>query len=96
MSSHSSIQNYSSGSNNLMNKVFGPLPKQYCLYFYILSIIGFSLFVCFVLYLLYTMLTSRVKKDSSFYIMGLSTSASYLLIYFTYRILYSMCAGSLQ
>lgn len=90
------MQQYGGSSNTFMNEIFGPLPKQYCLYFYLLSIIGFSIFVFIVLYFLYVMLIGGKKLDPSFYVMATSMSISYLLIYFTYRLLYSMCANSLH
>lgn len=83
-------------TNSFMNDVFGPLPRFYCLYYYILSILGFILFVLFILYFLYAIIANSKKLDSSFYIMGTSLSISYLLIYFTNRLLFSMCSNSLH
>ena len=86
----------SNNTNSFMNDVFGPLPKFYCLYYYILSIVGFISFVLFILYFLYTIIAHSKKLDLPFYIMGISFSITYLLIYFTNRLLFSMCSNSLH
>lgn len=84
------------GNNGIMNNVFGPLSKQYCLYFYILAVIGFIIFLIFFFYLFYLMFAIGSKVHPSIYVMTISGCISYLLFYFTYRLLYSMCAGSLR
>lgn len=78
-----------------MNDLFGPLPKKYCLYFYLLSIIGFAIFLFYALLFLYIIFTASKKIDASFYVMTSYMLINSLLIYFTYRLLYSMCMNSL-
>ena len=84
------------GNGGIMNNVFGSLSKQYCLYFYILAVIGFIIFLIFFFYLFYLMFSVGKKIDSSIYVMTISGCISYLLFYFTYRLLYSMCMNSLR
>jgi hypothetical protein len=88
--SQTTTSNYS-----IMNEVFGPLPKQYCIYFYVFSIIGFILFLFVVLYCLYVLISNK-KVDPTFYVMAITMSIQYLLTYFTYRLLYAMCVNSLH
>jgi len=83
-------------TSGIMNNVFGSLSKKYCLYFYILAVIGFIIFLIFFFYLFYLLLSVGKKVDSGMYVMTISACISYLLFYFTYRLLYSMCAGSLK
>lgn len=72
---------------------FSPLGKDYCDYFYYLSVINFILFVYIILAGLYTILFDK-KKDGLFNILLISLPT--FVAYFTNRLLYSMCVGSTQ
>lgn len=76
----------------LMDTLYGPLDRKYCLYFYFLSILGFVLFVFMLFSILY--ITIAKKKDSSFYFPMLIASLGYGIFYFQNRLLYSMCIHS--
>lgn len=77
-----------------MDTVYGPLSKEYCIYFYLLSIIGFiSLFIVVISALLIGL---SLKKGIMFYLEMFMLCIPYALIYFTNRLLYSMCVGSLK
>lgn len=80
-------------SKSFMETVYGPLSKEYCIYFYILSIIGFVLLIIVILSTLLIGITK--KKDSKFYMEMFMLCIPYALIYFTNRLLYSMCSGAL-
>jgi hypothetical protein len=70
--------------------LFGPLSKDYCLYFYFLSIAGF---VFFAFILIMTLIIGiRNKKGFNFYMKMLVAALIYLVFYFQNRLLYSMCA----
>ena len=79
---------------DLINSLYGPLPVKYCMYFYIMSIIMFLSF----LFLLGNVLMKlfRGKLDNSSGILQLNLLVSIFIGYFTNRLLYSMCAGSLR
>ena len=77
--------------DKLMNQLFSPLSKEYCDYFYYLSVIGFILLSVLVLSTLLIGLTKR--KGMDFYVQMLSISFGYIIFYFQNRLLYSMCIG---
>ena len=78
-------------SFSLNDFLFGDLSVDYCLYFYILSVIQFSVGMFMVLSLLF-MLTLGSKKVNSLkvtpMVMG---SLAYFVLYFQSRLLLSMC-----
>ena len=79
---------------NLNDQLFGPLGKDYCLYFYFLSLIGFILLIFLIISTLFIGITKR--KDSTFYLQMLMISFGYIIFYFQNRLLNSMCSNSLQ
>lgn len=79
--------------NSTMQNLFGPLSKQFCLYFYILSIVGFAFFVIIIISTLFIGITKR--KELDFYLAMFSGALVYGFIYFQNRLLHSMCVGSI-
>jgi len=79
---------------DLMNKLYGPLPVKYCMYFYIMSVILFLSFLFLLGNLLLKMF--RRKMDDTNMLLQLNVLISMFIAYFTNRLLYSMCAGSLH
>ncbi len=78
--------------DDIQQKFFGPLGKQYCLYFYILSVIGL-IFVFIVLGGALVMGITK-RKGFEFYLSAILGSLGYAIFYFQNRLLYSMCIGS--
>ena len=78
--------------NSTMQNLFGPLSKQYCLYFYILSVLSF-VFLIFVLITLVIGIAKR--KGAEFYTIMILGAGSYAMYYFQNRLLHSMCVGSI-
>jgi hypothetical protein len=78
--------------DSALQTLFGPLPKKYCVYFYILSIIGFVLFAVVILGTLVSGVSKRLGLMH--YISGLSIALVYGLFYFQSRLLHTMCVGS--
>ena len=79
-------------SFSLNDYLFGELSVDYCIYFYILSVIQFSVGVFMVLSLLY-MLTLGSKKVNTIMVMPvLMGSFAYFVLYLQSRILHSMCS----
>ena len=79
---------------DLLNKLYGPLPVKYCIYFYIMSVILFLSFLFLLGNLLLKMF--RRKMDDTNMLLQLNVLISMFIAYFTNRLLYSMCAGSLH
>lgn len=80
--------------NTFIDSTFGPLNKDYCNWFYILSILGF-IFVC-VLLLSTLLIGLRKKKGFEFYLTNIFVISVYVAFYFQNRLLYSMCYSSLE
>ena len=80
--------------DDTMNTLFGPLDRKYCDYFYILSILGFVLLVVLLISSLLVGITKR--KGVDFYMQSISIALGYAIFYFQNRLLYSMCAGTMN
>ena len=77
---------------NTLDTLFGPLSKQYCIWFYVLSILSFILLFVVILGSLFIGITKR--KGIDFYILMLLGSLPYAAMYFQNRLLHSMCVGN--
>lgn len=73
--------------------LFGPLPQQYCLYFYFLSVIGYVLMILALGFGIFSYFSNKkfVGFGQLFMIV-----AGYFIIYFQNRLLYSMCYPTLK
>uniref|UniRef100_A0A6C0K248 Uncharacterized protein n=1 Tax=viral metagenome TaxID=1070528 RepID=A0A6C0K248_9ZZZZ len=78
--------------DSIQQTFFSPLGKQYCLYFYILSVIGL-IFVAVVVFSALVIGLSK-RKGLEFYFAALMGSLGYAVFYFQNRLLYSMCVAS--
>lgn len=87
------IYNPQSMETPTMQNLFGPLSKQYCLYFYILSILAFIFIIVILLSALFVGITKR--KGIEFYLSMMFAAATYGIFYFQNRLLHSMCVGSI-
>lgn len=76
-----------------IDALFGPLSKQYCFYFYILSLFGIVSLVFLVLSSLVIGITK--KKGFVFYTQMMFVAVMYGMIYLQNRILFNMCSHSL-
>ena len=76
-----------------IDALFGPLSKQYCFYFYILSLFGIVSLVFLVLSSLVIGITK--KKGLVFYTQMIFVAVMYGMIYLQNRILFNMCSHSL-
>ena len=79
-------------SNSFTDSLYGPLNKEYCIYFYILSVIGFVVLVIAILSTIFIGITK--KKDTKFYMEMLMICITYGILYFHNRLLFTMCNGS--
>jgi hypothetical protein len=73
--------------------LFGPLGKQYCLYFYIIQVILFILFL--VIVVKYLAKALKMKLSGWDHLAELLDCFKAGVQYFVVRLLYSMCSGSL-
>jgi hypothetical protein len=71
--------------------LFSPLSRNYCLYFYFLSILGFALMVVSIGFGIFQAFS---KKKPINYGALLMIASGYFVVYFQNRLLYGMCVGS--
>ena len=79
--------------SNLNDKLFGPLSKQFCLYFYFLSMINFGVVIFLIISMILIGMSKR--RDSTFYLQMVMTTLLYAILYFQNRLLHTMCSNSL-
>ena len=75
-----------------MDYLFGPIGREYCLYFYFLSVFAFVMFVITLLSIV--MLAMKGKTKFSM-LESVLVVFQPLLLYFVNRIFYSMCVNAL-
>lgn len=79
----------------LLKSLFGPLDKKYCNYFYFFSVAGFILIVMCILFTLAICLRSYKNLDSKIIVNLLMMIINSFFIYFSNRLLYTMCIKAL-
>lgn len=85
--------------NSVLNNLFGPLPKEYCYYFYIMSIFFYVVLISFIILSLgYLVKNYNNLKEIKFVLLiySIQVIVSLFLSYFVNRLLYSMCINSLH
>jgi len=80
---------------NFMNDYFGPLPREYCLYFYALSIIFGILFVVTLISIAYFMIMHFNKVNTMFVLNSLLVLFNTFLAYLANRLLHTMCVKTI-
>ena len=81
--------------DNLLNKYFGPLPKEYCVYFYFLSLFFGIFFLVTLLSIVVLVFTQTNKINTLFIANSLFVLLNLFLGYFVNRLLNTMCVRSL-
>lgn len=81
--------------NSFMNKYFGPLPREYCVYFYFLAVIFGVMFVLSVLSIAYFMVMHFKKVNAMFVSNSIMLLANTFLAYIANRLLHTMCVKSI-
>ena len=81
--------------SNLMTTFFGPLSKDSCLYFFILTVICFVTLVFVLLTELYFIVMNYNKLNLKSFQHGVLILCNVFLAYFVNRLFYTMCAKSL-
>lgn len=80
-------------SDGFFKTPFAPLGREYCDYFFYLSVINFVILLYILLSAMYIFFFDK-KRDGIFQIMLVALPT--FLAYFTNRLLYSICIGSTQ
>lgn len=73
--------------------IFGPIGKNYCLWFYILAFVSFFIFILSIIVFLYIGITG--KQGIKFYLYGSVLAFTYFVMYLQSRLLFNMCRKSL-
>lgn len=76
---------------SVQDTLFSPLSREYCVYFYYTSVIAFLFFVAALVGGLYQVFSGSLNIFSL--ILGLLSPA---LLYFSNRLLYSMCVSGIK
>jgi len=75
--------------SNILDYIYGPLPKKYCIWFYFLSVVGFVFFILALVS--YIILAFKKRRSGTFYLQAFSVLSVYGIFYFQNRLLYGMC-----
>lgn len=78
-----------------MNNYFGPLPREYCVYFYFLSIAFGLMFVFSAISIAYFMVMHFKKVNAMFISNSLLVLINTFLAYIANRLLHTMCVKSI-
>jgi hypothetical protein len=76
-----------------MNNIVGPIGHEYCVYFYILSVLAIFFFLAMLVAIVYTGISK--KMGPSFFVLSILYSSQLLLAYLQNRLLYNMCSKSI-
>ena len=79
----------------LLEKLFGALCKESCLYFYILSILSFVLYVFAILAIIVYMVKHRKNMSYNTITHMVIVSIHLLIAYFVNRLLHTICIKTL-
>ena len=82
------------GEQNTVSALFGPLHKDFCLYFYILTVLNFVVLVIFLVSSFFIGITE--KKKMGYFIQVLALAMVYLVVYFQNRLMTTMCYSAIQ
>jgi hypothetical protein len=78
-----------------MDQYFGPLPREYCVYFYALSIVFGVMFVMSVISIAYFMITHIKKVNTMFIVNSIFILLNSFLAYLANRLLHTMCVKAI-
>ncbi len=81
--------------DNFMDTYFGPLGKEYCIYFYVLSIIFGVTFVLSAISIVSFMVMNSKKVNSMFIVNSIMVLLNSFLAYLANRLLNTMCVKTI-
>lgn len=76
-----------------VNDVFGPIGREYCLYFYIFSVVGMILFAMILVGIVFTGISKKLGIE--FYLISFLYSLNFFFMYLQNRLLFNMCGNTL-
>jgi len=82
-------------ASSTLDYIYGPISQDYCIYFYILSVLGFVALLTVLLAMVFYGLSSK-KNPVTFYLNMLMLAGLYGLAYLQNRLLYNMCSGGIK
>ena len=71
--------------------LFGPLTKDSCTYFYFFAVAGFIMMIVFLLFILVALIVNYKKLNTPTIINLIAAVINSFLLYFSNRLLYTMC-----
>jgi len=81
--------------DNLLSSYFGPLPKEYCVYFYFLSVFFPLMLAVTLVSIVILFFTQTQKINTLFIVNSMFVLINLFLGYFVNRLLNTMCVRSL-
>ena len=78
-----------------MDQYFGPLPREYCVYFYILSIMFGVMFFASAVSIAYFMIMHIKKVNTMFIVNSIFILLNTFLAYLANRLLHTMCVKTI-
>jgi hypothetical protein len=82
-------------NSTFMDQYFGPLPREYCVYFYVLSIIFGVMFAVSAVSIAYFMITHIKKINTMFVVNSIFILLNTFLAYLVNRLLHTMCVKAI-
>jgi hypothetical protein len=82
-------------ASTFMDNYFGPLPREYCVYFYVLSIISGVIFALTAISIAYFMITHIKKINTMFVVNSIFILFNSFLAYIANRLLHTMCVKAI-
>jgi len=79
-----------------MSNYFGPLGKEYCLYFYLMSIFFFVIMMLGIFGVIVTIVKNPKQVNVMFFVNAVMLLMNSILAYFVNRLLHTMCANSIH
>jgi hypothetical protein len=79
-----------------MKNYFGPLGKEWCIYFYVLSMFFLLAFGLSIIGIISSVVFNKKKIDSMFVANSVAILFNTLLAYFVNRLLNTMCVNSVN
>ena len=82
--------------SDFMSNYFGPLGKEYCLYFYLMSIVFFVIMMMGLFGVIVTVVKNPKQVNMMFFVNAAMLLMNSVLAYFVNRLLHTMCANSIR
>lgn len=81
---------------NIMNSLFGPLGREYCVYFYFLSILFFVMFATYLLMTVVNIVRNPKMVNGKMLLNSVFLLIYTLVPYYVNRLMYTMCVNSVH